>query len=212
MSFLSLHHVLIHLLHGSGNIVLGTVVGLECLGLPLPGETLLIAAAIIAGTSQHLNIVFVVISAALGAIIGQAAAYWVGWGVGFRLLRRYGRYIGLTDRRLAYGRALFRRHGVKVIIASRFIVILRTLAGLLAGANHMPWARFLVANIAGSVAWSTIYGLGAYLLGHEAKQLAGPVAIGAGALVLLGVAAAALCARRREHQLLGQPMRARAAK
>lgn len=212
MSFLSLHHVLIQLLHEYGNIVLGTVVGLECLGLPLPGETLLIAAAIIAGTTQHLNIALVILSAALGAIAGQTAAYWIGWGIGFRLLRRYGRFIGLTDRRLAFGRALFRRHGVKVIIASRFVVLLRTLAGLLAGANHMPWTRFAVANVVGSSAWSIIYGLGAYALGHEAKQVAGPVAIAAAVLVVLAIAGAALYARRHEHQLLGQPMRARTAK
>ena len=74
------------------------------------------------------------------------AGYGIGWGVGFRLLRRYGRYIGLTDRRLAYGRALFRRHGVKVVFASRFIVLLRTLAALLAGANRMPRGRFMAGQ------------------------------------------------------------------
>lgn len=125
MSFFSLHH-LIQLLHAYGNVVLGVAVGLESVGLPLPGETLLIAAAVLAGTTYQMNILFVVLSAALGAIIGQAVGYGIGWGVGFRLLRRYGRYIGLTDRRLAYGRALFRRHGVKVVFASRFIVLLRT--------------------------------------------------------------------------------------
>lgn len=207
-----MHHLLIHLLHEYGTVFLGAVVGLECIGLPLPGETLLIAAGIIAGTSQHLNIFFVVLSAAVASIIGQSAAYWIGWGIGFRLLRRYGRYIGLTDRRLAFGRALFRRHGVKVVIASRFVVVLRTVAGLLAGANHMPWPRFLGANIAGSVVWAALYGVGAYMLGHAAKEVAGPVAIGGGLLVLLAVASAALYARRREHQLLGQPLRVRAAK
>ena len=138
MSFFSLHH-LIELLHAYGNVVLGIVVGLESVGLPLPGETLLIAAAVLAATSHQLNIALVILSAAAGAIVGQMAGYGIGWGVGFRLLRRYGRYIGLTDRRLAFGRALFRRHGVKVVFASRFIVLLRTLAALLAGANHMPW-------------------------------------------------------------------------
>ena len=103
-------------------------------------------------------------------------------------------HIGLTDRRLAFGRALFRRHGVKVVFASRFIVLLRTLAALLAGANRMPWGRFMAANVAGSVAWSALYGFGAYLLGHEAKQVAGPVAIGIGVIV-----AAALSPRDSMH-------------
>jgi membrane protein DedA with SNARE-associated domain len=212
MSFLSLHEVLIHLLHEYGNVVLGVVVGLECLGLPLPGETLLIAAGIIAGTTQHLNIVMVVISAALGAIVGQLAGYWIGWGIGLRLLRRYGRYIWLNDRRLAYGRALFRKHGEKVVVVSRFVVLLRTLAGLLAGANHMPLGRFLIANVAGSVAWSVLYGMGAYLLGHAAKDVAGPVAIGFSALLLAALGGTALYVRRREHRLLSEPMRARMAK
>lgn len=212
MSFLSLQHVLIQLLHEYGNIVLGVVVGLECVGLPLPGETLLIAASIVAGTSQHLNIGMVVLSAALGAFIGQMAGYWVGWGIGLRLLRRYGRYIGLNSRRLAYGRALFRKHGEKVVVVSRFVVLLRTLAGLLAGANHMPLARFTIANAAGSIAWSALYGVGAYMLGHAAKDVAGPVAIGFSALVILGLVGGALYARRREHRMLSAPMRARIAK
>ena len=212
MSFLSLHHLLIQLLHEYGNIVLGVVVGLECLGLPLPGETLLIAASIIAGTTQHLTIGMVVLSAALGAFIGQMAGYWIGWGIGLRLLRRYGRYIGLNPRRLAYGRALFRKHGEKVVVVSRFVVVLRTLAGLLAGANHMPLGRFTVANVMGSVAWSVLYGVGAYMLGHAAKDIAGPVAIGFSALVILGLLGAALYARRREQRQLATPMRARMAK
>lgn len=212
MSFLSLHHVLIQLLHEYGNIVLGVVVGLECVGLPLPGETLLIAAGIIAGTTQHLNILMVVISAALGAIIGQLGGYWIGWGIGFRLLRRYGRYIWLNDRRMAYGRALFRKHGEKVVVVSRFVVLLRTLAGLLAGANHMAFGRFMIANVAGSVAWSALYGVGAYMLGHAAKDVAGPVAIGFSALLLLALGGTMLYVRRREHRLLSAPMRARMAK
>ncbi len=207
MSFFSVHH-LIQLLHAYGNVVLGAVVGLECVGLPVPGETLLIAAAVLAATTDHLSIVLVVLSAALGAIVGQMVGYAIGWGVGFRLLRRYGRYIGLTDRRMAFGRALFRRHGVKVVFAARFIVVLRTLAALLAGANRMPWGRFMAANVAGSVVWSALYGGGAYLLGQEAKRVAGPVAISLGVIVVVALLAAGLYAHRRERRLLAQPLRA----
>jgi membrane protein DedA with SNARE-associated domain len=206
MSFFS-PHGFVQLLHAYGPIVLAVVVGLECIGLPLPGETLLIAAAVYAGTSQKINIALVILCAAAGAIIGQVAAYGIGWSIGFRLLRRYGRYIGLTPRRLAFGRALFRRHGVKVVIIARFVVVLRTIAGLLAGANHMPWHRFIIANVVGGVIWTTVYGLGAYQLGHAAKDLAGPVAIGIGALVIVALAGAALYARRHEHRLLAAPAR-----
>ena len=206
MLFFSLHH-LIQLLHAYGNVVLGVVVGLECVGLPVPGETLLIAAAVLAATTDQMSIVSVVLSASLGAILGQMAGYGIGWGIGFRLLRRYGRYIGLTDRRMAFGRALFRRHGVKVVFAARFIVLLRTLAALSAGANRMPWGRFMAANVAGSVVWSALYGGGAYMLGHEAKHVAGPAAIGIGLLVVAALVAGGLYARHRERQLLAQPAR-----
>ncbi len=206
MSFFSLHHF-IELLHAYGNVVVGVVIALESIGLPLPGESLLIAAAVVAGTTHDLNIVFVILFAALGAIAGQMAGYWIGRSVGIGLLKRYGHYIGLTEQRLAYGRNLFHRHGVVVIFAARFIVFLRTLAALLAGANHMPWGRFMVANVAGSAVWSILYGGGAYLLGHEAKQVAAPVAIGIGVAVVAALVAAGLYARRRERQLISEPVR-----
>lgn len=206
MSFFSLHH-LSQLLHAYGNIVLAVVIGLECIGFPLPGETLLIAAAVLAATSHQLNIALVILFASLGAILGQMAGYAIGCGIGLRLLRRYGRYIGLTDRRLALGRALFRRHGVKVVFAARFIAVLRTLAALMAGANRMPWGRFMAANVAGGVVWAGLYGGGAYLLGHEAKHIAGPAIIGVGVVVACAVVAAVLYARRREQQLTAAPAR-----
>ncbi len=195
MSFFSLHH-LIQLLHTYGYTVLGVVVALESVGLPLPGESFLIGAAVIAGTTHDLNIVAVVAGAALGAIAGQAAGYWIGRIVGFRLLRRYGGSIGLTPRRIAYGRALFRRHGVKVIIASRFVVLLRTIAALLAGANRMPWLPFMVANVVGSAAWAAFYGFGAYSLGHGAKAVAGPAAIVVGVAALAALVVGGLYVRR----------------
>jgi membrane protein DedA with SNARE-associated domain len=206
MSFFSLHH-LIQLLHGYGNVVVAVVVGLECLGLPLPGETILIAAAVYAGTTHQLNILLVVLSAAVGAILGQMIAYGIGQTFGYRLLRRHGWRIGMTNRRLAYGRALFRRHGEKVVVISRFVVVLRTLAGLLAGANRMRWTSFMIANVAGAVAWSAIYGVGAYYLGHQAKQLAGPAAIAVGLAALAGLFFAWLYARRQEQRLLRHPLR-----
>ena len=199
MEFFSLHH-LIQLLHAYGNVVLGVVVGLESLGLPLPGETLLIAAAVLAGTTHQMNIAVRrprrPRSARLSA---RRPATRSAGASASACCDATDAHVGLTDRRLAFGRALFRRHGVKVVFASRFIVLLRTLAALLAGANRMPWGRFMVANVAGSVAWSALYGFGAYLLGHEAKHVAGPVAIGIGVIVAAALVAAGLYVRRREH-------------
>jgi len=200
MSFFSLHH-LIELLHTYGYTVVGVVVGLESFGLPLPGESLLIAGAVLAATTHQLNIVFIVIAAALGAIAGQTAGYAIGRSLGFRLLRRYGGSIGLTPRRIAYGRLLFRRHGVKVIIASRFVVLLRTIAALLAGANRMPWLPFMIANVTGSAVWASLYGFGAYALGHEAKAASGPAAIILGVTAVAALAAAGFYVRRNERRL-----------
>lgn len=204
MDFFSSHH-LVQLLHAYGNVVVALVVGLECVGLPLPGETLLIAAAVYAGTTHHLNIFFVILSATAGAVVGQTVGYGLGWAFGHRLLRRYGRHIGLNTRRLAYGRALFRRHGEKVVVISRFVVVLRTLAALLAGANRMRWTPFMMANLAGSIAWSAIYGVGAYYLGHEARHLAGPAAVAICAAVAAGLFCAWLFARRQEQRIMRQP-------
>ena len=200
--FLVTLHQLVGLVHTYGTTVLCIVVALECLGLPVPGESLLIAAAVYAGTTQHLNILIVFAAAAGGAIVGQIAGYWIGVGIGYRLLHRYGYRIGLTTRRLAYGRALFRSHGVKVVIAARFIVLLRTITALLAGANRMSWVRFMAANVVGSVLWAAIYGFGAYALGHQAKHLAAPAAIALSIVVLIGVVISVLVARRHERRVL----------
>ena len=200
MEFLSSHH-LTELLHTYGYLAVAVVVALESLGLPLPGETLLIAASVIAGTTHELNIAFVILAASLGAAAGQAAGYLLGWAIGFRLLRRYGRHIGVTDRRLAYGRALFQRHGVKVVVAARFVALLRTLAALLAGANRMAVGPFMVANVIGSALWSALYGFGAYALGHEAKHVAGPVGLGIGVIMVTALASGWLYVRRREQKM-----------
>src|SRR5574340_1316643 len=109
-------HVLIGLLHEYGYLALALVVGLESLGLPLPGEGLLIAAALYAGTTHQMNTYLVIAAAAAGAIGGQIAGYWIGRRLGTRVLRRYGPSFGLPIRRLALGRLLFRRHGIKLVI------------------------------------------------------------------------------------------------
>ncbi len=206
MSLVSFHD-LVGLLHTYGYTALGVIVCLESFGLPLPGESLLIAAAVFASTSHELNIELVVTAAACGAVAGQAGGYGLGRFVGYRLLRRYGGRIGLTSRRLALGRIIFRRQGVKVIVLSRFVAFLRTIAALVAGANRMPWQAFMLANLIGSVVWAALYGFGAYMLGHEAKRVAGSVAIYLGVAAVAAIAAAWLFIRYQERRLLARPIR-----
>lgn len=200
MGFIHTHHF-IGLLHAYGYTGLALVVGLECLGLPVPGEGLLIMAAVYAGSTHELNPYFVGVAAAAGAIIGQMIGYGIGFSVGYRLLRRYGQRIGLTWRRLALGRLLFRKHGVKVVIVGRFVIVLRVIAAILAGANHMPLRRFVAANVIGSVAWAAFYSVGASMLGKQMKHQSGPIGIAAGVAAVVIFVVGSWVMHRHEKKL-----------
>jgi membrane protein YqaA with SNARE-associated domain len=131
---------------------------LECVGLPFPGETVLIAASVIAGTEHDLNIVSVILTAGGASIIGRMIGYVIGREFGYWLLLRYGGYLWITESRIKLGQYLFLRHGGKVIVIAQFLPVLRSLAGILAGANRMPWPRFILTNIVGAFLWATLLG------------------------------------------------------
>ena len=178
-------------------VVAGTV-GLEGMGLPLPGETALVLAAIYAGMTDELNIFYVVLAATGGAIVGDNLGYWIGRELGRRILRRYRRYLLLTESRLQLGQYLFVRHGGKVVFFARFFAVLRTLGAFLAGVNHMRWPRFVVFNGLGGTAWATTFGVGAYILGDRIQNVLGPLGILSLALVVLLGATVLITLRRRE--------------
>ena len=102
---------LTHLLTMYGYWAVLVFVAIESTGIPFPGETMLLVAAIYAGTTHHLLIPLVIVAAAAGAIIGDNIGFWIGREGGYRLLRRYGRYIRLEERRLKLGQYLFLKHG-----------------------------------------------------------------------------------------------------
>jgi membrane protein DedA with SNARE-associated domain len=190
-----------HLFQTYGYGVIGGIVALEGMGIPLPGETVLIIAALYAGRTHELHILPVVAAAALGAIAGDNAGFFIGRELGYRLLLRYGSYIGLNEKRIKLGQYLFRRHGGKVVFVARFIAVLRTVAALLAGMNHMVWRRFVVFNAAGGILWASLYGSGAYLLGREIEHVARPIGIALGVLGAIAIIAALMFLRRHEAQL-----------
>ena len=197
-----------HLIAAYGYPAIALVVALESMGAPLPGETVLIAAAVYAGATHQLSMVPVVLAAALGAVLGDNAGFWVGRRLGFPLLRRYGPFVGLDEPRLKLGRYLFGRHGGKVVFFGRFTALLRALAAVLAGANGMVWGRFLLFNMAGGVLWAVLYGAGGYALGSAVQRIAGPVGIGLTVLAVAAVAAATVFLRRHDAQLTAEAERA----
>lgn len=177
------------------------IVALESMGIPFPGETALIAAAIIAGTAHTLDIWLVIAAAAMGAIIGDNIGFWIGRQFGFWLLVRYGRYIGLSESRIKLGQYAFLRHGGKFVFFGRFVALLRVLAAPLAGANAMPWPSFLAFNAAGAFSWTMLYGFGAYYLGNEVTHVAKPAAIAIGAGAVIAFIVSAIFVRRHEAAL-----------
>ena len=176
-------------------------VGLESLGVPIPGETTLIAAALYAGSTHRLNFVTLGIVAAVAAIVGDNLGYLIGRTGGYRLLRRYGHYVRVDEAKLKVGRYLFDRHGGKVVFIGRFISVLRTYAAFLAGVNMMHWRRFLLYNAAGGILWAAVVTASAYLLGTAVHRVSTAITI-AGAVLLVVVLAVLLYYMRRHLKRL----------
>lgn len=191
------HHDLHEFIATYGYWAIALFVGLESMGIPLPGETILIIGAGYAGTHDG-NLAMVILSAALGAIIGDNLGYVVGRQFGTKFLQRYGSKIGVTPARIKLGQYLFMQYGGKVVFVGRFIAVLRFLAAFLAGTNRMPWPRFLVANAAGAVVWATVVAVAAYSLGREIHAVRGP--IGLITLVLAGAALVAIFLYLRRNE------------
>ena len=173
------------------------IVGLESAGLPLPGETTLLAASYLAATG-HLYLPLVIGSAALGAIIGDSLGYAIGRKGGRRFLERHGKWIGVTPGKLDKADHYFARHGAKTVFFGRFVAFLRILAGPLAGASKMPYRRFLAANVAGAVAWATMMGTLAYFFGKPVATILS--SMGVWALVVIAVFLVARFAFKRWQQ------------
>jgi membrane protein DedA with SNARE-associated domain len=139
---------------------------LENAGIPVPGETILLAGAALARFG-HLSLVWVVTTAIAGAVLGDNIGFVIGRRGGRRLLERHGRLLGLTKQRLDQFDAFFARHGAKTVFIARFVTGLRVVGAVLAGASTLPWGRFLIFNAAGAVAWATTFGAVGYALGYS---------------------------------------------
>jgi membrane protein DedA with SNARE-associated domain len=176
-----------HLLISYGLILLFGVVAAESAGVPLPGETALIAAAILASRG-HYSIFAVIAVAALAAIVGDNVGYWIGRIGGRALLERWGPIKRYADKAIPPGERFFQKHGGKTVFIGRFVAVLRVTAAWLAGITHMTWWRFFLWNAAGGITWATGVSLLAYYFGKAAADAV--QTYGVYALVALVVVAA----------------------
>lgn len=161
---------LTHFFTSHGLPLLFAVVLLESFGVPLPGETALIAFGILA-SQGHYSIVWVIAVAAAGAIVGDNLGYWVigRWG-GRALFERWAFLRRYSERFLPAAERLMSRHGGKTVFFGRFITVLRYTAAWVAGIGRMEWWKFLFWNAAGGICWATAVGLVAYYSGHAAAD------------------------------------------
>ncbi len=195
-----------HIIQHHGYWVVAVIICLEAMGLPLPGESLLIATAIYAATTHNVGIEWIVVSAAIGAIMGDNFGYLIGYKLGRPALAKYGPKIYLTVERQRLGQYLFLKYGGLVVFFGRFVAFMRTFAALLAGANRMRWGRFLFWNALGGIAWTHLYGITAYILGAQAHKLTGPFGLVIGTIAALVAVAVIWFLKKNERRLIDRAM------
>lgn len=144
-----------------GAVAIFVMIYLESMGSPVPGETGVIAASLLAAQGE-LSIVSVFAAVLFGSILGDSTGYLVGRLGGNVLLRRFGPKIGLTEERLDAVEARFSKGGLWIVVVARFLPLLRQLNGLVAGSLAMPFHLFLMAQSAGALLWTSVYTLGPY--------------------------------------------------
>jgi membrane protein DedA with SNARE-associated domain len=174
-----------------GLILLFAVVALESAGVPLPGETALIAASILAADGNY-SIGWVIAIAAVAAIVGDNCGYWVGRHWGRRLLETWTPLQRWSGRILPPSERFFHRHGAKTIFLARFFSILRVTAAWLAGVSRMHWWRFFVWNATGGVCWALLVGLVAYYGGRATADAIDRYGLVAGVAIAALVVATAV--------------------
>jgi membrane protein DedA with SNARE-associated domain len=191
---------LAHFISIYGVWLVAVFIALESVGIPLPAEAALIAGAFFAARTHSIDIWVLIAAGTLAAVLGEIVGFWIGRRFGYRLLKRYGARLGLTEERMRIGQWLFVRYGGRFVFIARFLPFLRNMAAVLAGANSMAQASFYVASGTAAVAWIMCYGLAAYSFGEAFSSLASPAAVVLGlaaALIVLAVPALILRHEKR---------------
>ena len=171
------------------------LIAIETMGIPVPGETALIAGALLAQKGD-IQIVPLVALAAVAAILGDNVGFAIGRKLGRRVFEMPGPLHRQRLATLAVGEPFFAKHGPKAVFLGRWVAGLRIASAWLAGMNKMAWPRFLFWNALGGICWATTVGLGAYIVGHAFEQI-----IGVGGIVAAGVVSAGLLGLFAWHQV-----------
>lgn len=201
-------HLINNLLATWGYVAVLAFIFIESAGIPFPGETMLITAAAYAGAG-HLDIPFVIMAGAGGAIMGDNLGFQIGRLGGRELALRYGRYVRLDAAKLDTAERFYARHGDKTVFLGRFVAILRAWSAFLAGLNRMRWIKFAIFDAAGGITWATLWGVLAFELGNHLTALTGAARdVGiVGVVTVVVVAAVILFLRRRgaraEREMVG---------
>jgi membrane protein DedA with SNARE-associated domain len=191
-----------------GYLAVFCIVALESAGIPLPGETALVLAAMFAGATGLIDIKLVIFFAAFGAILGDNVGFWAGRRFGLPLLLNHGARLGLTDDRIKLGQYLFEHHGAKIVFFGRFIALLRIFAAFLAGVNRYSWGQFMFYNATGGIVWAVIFGLGGFAFGDAFERVAGPLGKIMLGLAVLGVALGWWIIHTQEKKLIARAVAA----
>jgi undecaprenyl-diphosphatase len=181
-----------------GYLVLFALVGIESSGVPVPGETALVTAGVLAHHGRF-RIELVILVAASAAIIGDNVGYVIGRTGGRRLLERPGLFERHRRQILEKGEPFFARHGPKAVFLGRWVAGLRIASAWLAGISHMPWRTFLFWNALGGIAWATSVGLAAYYLGPAAEHVFKVLGVGGVAIAALAVVGLLIWRRLRSE-------------
>jgi membrane protein DedA with SNARE-associated domain len=174
-----------------GYLAIAAVIGVESFGVPAPGQTIMVAAAIYSSWGR-LDIFAVAAISFVAAVLGDNVGYWIGVRGGRRAVHRFGKYIFITPARLERAEKFFARRGNRIVVVARFIDGLRQLNGVIAGITAMPWRTFLIYNTIGAALWVGWWCTIAYLFGTHLVEIIEHLhkylfwAIGAGVLAVGG--------------------------
>jgi membrane protein DedA with SNARE-associated domain len=187
-----------------GYPVLFALIAIETMGIPVPGETALITAGVVASRGR-LQIEVVIAIAAAAAIVGDNVGFAIGRKLGRRLLTAPGPLERHRRRVLEVGEPFFERHGPKAVFLGRWVTGLRITSAWMAGVNRMSWPKFLLYNALGGIAWATSIGLLAYFAGHSAERIVKVGGLGGAAAIVVGALALWLALRRRRRRAERSP-------